>query len=336
MKILPGILFLSLLFYAGCKKKGSSEEPQPQQPVPVAPQDTIQFKCQDLPPDPVPFGWTDSTADPNKNVKCFFYNPLDADEVIAVVEGDMSGYNQMVNVNLRTKVRKNLAPIDDFLPSINSKGWIVYSTLDNNIYMIKANGDSLRQLTAQNVAHDPKWDNTGTYFYFFQDPYFNVPAKLIRADKNGGEVFSLPQGTPLYAVLRSNEKVVYQKKGASDVTLVLRDFTTQEESELIKGNLLPGGAPFFNYLTVDQIDENLYWSNKYGIFKWNFSTRKTDTVFKNCENMIYDFPMMSRSNEMTYSLHTIKPVLHYFLLHEFAAMELNNLSREKREIRIFK
>jgi len=337
MKLLVSILMLLFIFSTGCRKKENSQEQPIEQPVtPATPADTPTLKCADLPPVPVPFGWTDTTADPGKNVKSFFFNPLNADEVIAVVEGDAFAYNQMINVNLRTKVRTNLAALDNFLPSINAKGWIVYSTADNNIFTIKTNGDSLRQLTTSNITHDPKWESSGNYFYFLQDAYLNVPAQLIKADHNGTAVFSLPQVSPLCISLRKSEKIILQKAGATRITLVMKDLTSQVETELLSGPFTPGGKPFFNNLTVDQNDENLFWSNEGGIFKWNFVSQKTDTVFKNCGTLIYDCPVISHKiNEMTFSVHTIKPINTYFLLHEFRAMELNTLTMEKREIRIF-
>src|SRR5690242_19561766 len=98
MKIFFRTLLFSILIQTACKKTDPSPEPEPAKPVtPVTPKDTM-FKCEDLPPDPVPFAWTDSTTNPDNNVKAFFFNPLKSDEVIAVVEGDAFGYNKLVNI----------------------------------------------------------------------------------------------------------------------------------------------------------------------------------------------------------------------------------------------
>src|SRR5688572_13152788 len=131
MRLLHTIFLLLLLATPGCnkKKKPSAEDPAPAQ-VPVAPADSSTFKCGDLPPEPEQFGWSDSTLDVNNNIKAFFTNPSNADEVIVVVQGDAFGFNKMLNYNLRTKTRKHLANLGQYLPSINMAGWIVFSTAE--------------------------------------------------------------------------------------------------------------------------------------------------------------------------------------------------------------
>jgi hypothetical protein len=74
--------------------------------------------------------------------------------------------------------------------------------------MIKANGDSLRQLTTLNVAHDRQMGRLrALIFIFCRTRILTVPAKLVRADKNGGEVFSFTAWVaPLFAVLRKQRQ----------------------------------------------------------------------------------------------------------------------------------
>jgi hypothetical protein len=298
--------------------------------------DTNELMCRDLPPEPAVFGWTDSTVDLNRNVTAFMYNPLNPEEAVVVVEGDITGYNKMFGYNFRTKALKYLATLDDHLPDINSRGWIVYSSNDNNVYRIKANGDSARQITSFNRAYNAKWDNTGYSFYYFQEAFQSMPVQIVRSDINGLPVGGFPAQLPTIAPFRKSDKVIYLAVLNNSVTLIQKDMTDQTERHLISGPYQKSGEMHFQDLCVDHNDENVYWCNSKGIFRCRLTDLKVDTVFKNCETVIYDNPIMSyKKGEMTYSAHTLKQLSTYVLFHKFRPMELYYLSGERRTVKIF-
>ncbi|MFZ9296063.1 MAG: hypothetical protein ACO259_07645 [Bacteroidia bacterium] len=49
------------------------------------------FTCKNLPNEPVPFGWNDSTRNGEENVIQFMYNPANSSEVIYMAAGDQAG-----------------------------------------------------------------------------------------------------------------------------------------------------------------------------------------------------------------------------------------------------
>ncbi|MCC6371288.1 MAG: hypothetical protein IT236_09815, partial [Bacteroidia bacterium] len=161
-----GYILILIFFVFGCKKNKNSSTVDPSEP-PITIENSA-FKCATLPPAPVPFGWKDTTTNVDHNINTFMFNPSNPDEVIIVVNGDMFGYNKMYCYNVRTQSNKYLATLDNFKPSINKYGWIVYSTVDNNIFKIKTNGDSITQLTSNNTTKDPKWDYSGNFIFYFQ------------------------------------------------------------------------------------------------------------------------------------------------------------------------
>src|SRR5688572_8445948 len=155
--IVATIIMCCFVLSTGCKNK---EDPPPvivEPPPPVV----VPDDCKPLPETPEPFGWYDSTIDVNRNINAYFVNPISPDEVIYIVNGDIQGYNKMFAYHIPSKQATYLANVGEFLPSMNSRGWLVYGTSDNNIFKIKVNGDSLRQLTQGNVYQDAKWDHTG-------------------------------------------------------------------------------------------------------------------------------------------------------------------------------
>jgi hypothetical protein len=327
------ITFL-LLLAASCGKKKAKTPPDDTY-VPVVSKDT-GFKCAELPPPSSTFGWADTTTDENKNVNAFFRNPVNADEVVFVVNGDMYGFNKMYSLHIpsrRMTFHGNLGP---YLPQINKYGWIVYSNSENNIFKVKTNGDSLTQLTSQKISHDPKWDYTGNFIYYFQEAHFNVPTQLIKINSKGINVSGLPIEMQYTAVFKQSDKIIFLRTRDNTVTLVQRDMSNYIEKDLISGPYQPRSPLFFDNLTLDNNDQNIYWSNKDGIFKCSLTDLKTQILFKNCDNQKYINPIISyKTNELSFSWHTIKPINQFQLLHQYKTMEYNLVTNELTELKIF-
>ncbi len=335
MKPVTFIAFLSFLFILGCGKKNKDPEQIPEEATPVS--DT-GFKCGDLPPTPKNFGWQDTLTNGNKCIHTFFFNPVNADEIIYIVNGDEFGTNKMFNYNIPSGTTTYLANVGNYLPRINSKGWIVYSDLDNNIWKIKSKGDSLTQLTADKHSFDPVWDYSGNYIYYFAEASGSVGSQLMKVSAGGQYVNSFPQDLANTAAFRKSDRILYQKvKNNTNVSVTLRNMQTSSETELISGpKESKSGQANFDNLGLDNTDENFYWSNSNGIFRCNIATLKIDTLYKNCQNMIYNNPVLSlNSDELCYSLQTIKPVSPYKLLHVYKALVYNLANKQNSELKIF-
>ncbi len=331
------LIIVLALFVFGCREKYKITPVEPEAPAPVITHDT-GLKCTALPPTPEPFGWKDSTGDNSKNIKAFIYNPINANEIICVVNGDITGYNQLFNYNIVTKQKTYLANLGDFLPSVNHKGWIAYSNVDNNLFIIKCNGDSLKQLTTSKTCQDPKWDYTGNYILYFQQAYLATVSSLVKIAVNGNpNLFSMPVDLPHHASFRKSDQIIFYRTVNSSITLIHRNMATQGERTLISATYNPksGRLPFEN-LCLDNTDENFYWSNPSGIFKCNLSTLKIDTLLKNCPNYTYSNILMSfKNNELLMGMHIQKPLNADVLLHIYKAMEFDLGSKTLTEIRIF-
>lgn len=334
------ILMLAIVLAVSCKKKKDAEYVEPE-PLPEVKITDDRPACDKLPEAPKPLGWRDSIFDQNTNVNAFIPNPLNADEVLCVVNGDMFGFNKLLVKNVVTKSEKVLAILGDYLPQVNKEGWVTYSDVNNNVFIVKTNGDSLKQLTFDKLSLDPKWDYTNRSIYYLRDGFGNFPPQLYKINLDGSIAAIYYGEFPHTAPFRNSNKYVYLKSGGSTsfCTLMLKtlDSAIVLEKDLITGPMFDKkGRIFFEDLTLDHKDENLYWSNSEGIFKCNLNTRKIDTVFRNCENSVYSNIMTSvRQNEMTYTLKHIKPINTYILLHDYLPMELDLQNKSSRLVRIF-
>ena len=198
-------LFCILVFY-NCKKENTKTSDDP--PI-IQKIDSLLLNCEKLPATPQPFGWQDSTINENKNINAFFYNPLNNFEIIYQVNGDIFGYNKVFLYNTNTKQNLFLFNNGNYQAQINNKGWIVFNSNDNNIYKIKANGDSLKQLTFNNISNDPKWDYTNTTIYFFKKATLSSPSLLTQINTKGQELNSVPIEYTNSAFAKKTSKLFY-------------------------------------------------------------------------------------------------------------------------------
>jgi hypothetical protein len=330
------IFAILVFFIAACHKKNKSPE-EATAVLPVVTNDT-GLKCQNLPPTPVPFGWQDSTTDGNKNINSFLFDPINPNGIIYVVNGDAFGLNKLFIYNIISKQANQVGMLSTFLPQVNRKGWIVYSDVNNNIILLKGNRDSSIVLTSNKHNYDPKWDFTGNYIYYYEEAHENINAQLVKIDTAGINKNAFQVDLPYTATFKTSDKIIYIQTNNSTCKLILRDLTPPAtETVLISGPTYskPGQINFDN-MTLDNTDQNFYWSNSNGIFRCNLTTLKTDTLLKNCPNIIYNNPIISFTNsELTYSQHIIKPISTYKLLHKYRAMDMNLLTGISTEIKIF-
>lgn len=333
MRPLPVILLAALLVWS-CKKKEPPEPPAaPPPPVPQQPADTV---CQPIPDPPSGFIWQDSTADVNKNINAYFQNPLNGNEVFVVVNGPQTSSNQLLAVDLITKKTRFITNTDGYLPSINKQGWILFSNLDDHVYKIKVNGDSLTRLNALQGAHDPKWDHSGTHFYYLQDAVATIESRLNYANAEGQVLNGWAQDLAYTAPFHKSNRIIVQVKTADVVTLKIVNNDSLTSSTLFSGPYdTQNHVSHFRYLMVDENDENIYWSNHLGIFRHNLALGKTDTLLKNCETVMYDRPLPGGPNELMLSKHTISVLKPVHLFHEFKAAEVDARTGQVRIVNVF-
>jgi hypothetical protein len=323
------IIFICL-FFSSCNKKKKAPEESPPPPVVVS-----ETPCLALPETPS-VGWRDSSNVGDKNVNAFFYNPVKPDQIIYIANGDAFGTNKMFayNVPASPKVIDN---VGFYLPQINKLGWVIYSNIDNNIFLWKSVPDSLIQITTNNRNHNPQWDHTGTAYYYFRETTPSNPGQLQKFGINGNFITEVQMDLPHVAVFKKTDKIIYLKVQDHDLSMILKDMVTLAEQKLITRPTYskPGQISFEN-MAMDNNDENVYWSNSNGIFRCHVASLKVDTLFKNCETQIFDNPVIStKLNEITYSHHVITPINSYILYHQYRAMEYNTVTGQTAELKLF-
>lgn len=326
-----------ILTFSGCRKKPADPVPEP--PIPVAPTlPSFIPDCANLPAEPKPFGWQDTTTDETKNILAFTFNPQNPDQIIYLTAGNITGFNPFYVLDVVKGSQKQIGNTGPFLPCISKKGWIVYSTIDNNIMKVKVNGDSLTTITTDYRSLAPQWDFEQKGFYYFKEANQSVGSQLVKVNAEGNTVVIMfPADIPQFTVFHNSDQLLYCQTSGSLATIVQRNMTTQQERTLISGPFnSKTGKVHFNNLCVDSGDEFCFWSNDLGIFRCHLPSLKTDTLYKNCENRIFNFPQINLSTgELCFGLHIKKVLSASSLLHEYKTIRADRSGNSATEVKIF-
>lgn len=333
--LIHSLIFVSLIILS-CNKKDNS--PETVNPPVTNPPDTNSI-CKNLPPTPKPFGWQDTLTDEEKNVNTFFYNPLNADELVYVVNGTIfGGFNKLYKYNIPSQSSVLLGYNINFTPRVNQFGWITYSDVNSDVWRVKINGDSSIQFTNNQLSDNPQWDYSGKYIYFFQKPKGIYTSQIVKANLDGSYAKVFPADLPYIACFHKSDKLLYLEiKNNTHVNLILKDIENPSETVLLSDvREITPGENTFNNLCVDNEDENFFWSNSIGIFSCNLTSLKIDTLFKNCPTVSYNNPIISsKPNELYYTQHLKSALSVYKLFHKYKAIEHNLISKQGSEVKIF-
>lgn len=275
-------LFCSLIFL-GCKKDPEIIKPTSNCiPLPNEPKGGWNYKID------YTLNKFNGFADPNN--PNFAYYLIDRDPTIP---GYTSGILVKMDLTTHTKMLLDSMIISPTL-QLNKFGWLVYSKIDLNIYIIKTNGDSLKQLTFNGNNTYPYWDYTGNNIFFISgNGYYKI-------SKNGAFIDTLENGF-LFPSKISNK--------------ILGVNIVNNQSHLILKNLDDNSTKILNnsggylFAFFDNTDEYAYWYNKKGLYKTNISTLQTDLILQSCEREEYGNFILNMNSNYIYATKYIRTPL---------------------------
>lgn len=323
-------LFFIALVVAGCHKTNRN--------VPTSPlqgggeKDSVySFNCKNIGMGPA-IGWQDVNLYSDSALRCWFYNPVNKNEIIFAPIGDMNtGYHKVCSYNFITKTRKTLDAGCMYFPQISSKGWIVYEDLNFNIYKIKANGDSLTKLCE---GEDPKWDYTGNFIYYCHN---SNPSRTYKMDINGNKIDSLNKCVFFAAFGKQSNICAYMDISNGVGYVNLKNLINNSETRLLTGNQPNNKAlSGFQGLQFDNYDQNLFWYNDYGIYRCNLAG-KIDTVISSCNELFYNYRfyngfIVPGIDKMTFVYELRSPLNSVQLYHQYKAFEYDLFTKKLRQV----
>lgn len=275
------IIVLSVLFIISCRKDtGKLPVSLPTLPEP---EDTFVCEKRDIDTLPVPIeppsgydfankygkdGIVEMACDPNdKNV--IYYTTL-----------EHFNFNYLYKYNRKTGLKTLLDKNVLMSVSANKNGWLVYVKYDKNIYKIKTNGDSLKQLTKKGTCLNPAWNFEGNYVYYYDDGFISYGGnKVYKLNSNGSYVDTLKDISISSGVTETSDFLYYMKLEGSNFSIQQRNKKTGSERTVVSKQNNLGASVNATWFT-DPEEQNIYWYQEIGLFKTSLSTLQTNLLIE--------------------------------------------------------
>lgn len=122
-----------------------------------------------------------------------YFNPKNTNEFVYNYKDYELNEYKLMKYNLQTGVKTELANNVKIISQTkwSRKGWIAFDNVYNQNYqlwIVKENGDSLRQLTNSIYNLFPAWDSTGFNLYWQYSPVLGHPYYFLKKDLNSSTV----------------------------------------------------------------------------------------------------------------------------------------------------
>lgn len=125
------------------------------------------------------------------------FNPNNQNEFVFHFQDYSQNSFQLVKYNISTKQKTILYQSNNHKiwgqPKWNTGGWIAFTRINSqsgyvdHIFIVKENGDSLKQFTTTTANHDPVWDSSGENLYWAHSPVLGVPYFFLKKSLYGIE-----------------------------------------------------------------------------------------------------------------------------------------------------
>ncbi len=274
------IFFLSIWLLHSCEK---SKAPMPKE----------AHRCVDIPLSEGPswdgydytgrrFGYGRPCFNPN-NSNEFVYYKTDSTKPDVISE--------IWTYNLVTKEERHLANDGLYMLKWSSKNWIVFNRIDNQVWKIKSNGDSLTQLTYEHWSLYPDWHPDGEKIIFRREDDSPRPNLMIM-DKDG-EIISTLDSTLGWTAHWSpdGEKIIYGHNN-QNFGYVYTDNPTAIHKVRVIPNIKNSISAYSIFCFPDS--EKITWIDAYGSLRiTNIYTRETVLVKQGCDAKKYLSPSVS-------------------------------------------
>jgi len=270
------VLILFVLFLmVGCRKAPSSN-------------------CTPLPQTSPSFGWNYTTTQSYNYAPC--YNPKNSNQFVFLqhVPSGIALYEYDMSSNLLTELYNGNIY---YTASWGSNNWILFD-VSNDIYKIKANGDSLTRLTTGGISCYPKWSPNSTEYIYSLYAGYGTSGMIANSSGQIIDSFSLSFDSRC-AWIDTTIADLYGNKGFVVFNTVTRSQVLVYYSTDVTSY---SGACFINTTTFT-------WSDYTGIYLTNIQNGQTTRVESMCDSKTYVSPSYSNlSNKVIWNKRVQIPV----------------------------
>ncbi len=127
------------------------------------------------------------------------FNPTNENEFVYHYRDNEQGIYKIYKFNLDSQIKTEIVESGKIWrqPKWSSSGWIAFThapTYVDHIYIVKDNGDSLKQMSETSGNLSPTWSSEGDHLFWSHSPNLGVPYYFLKRDRNSVEIDTLISG----------------------------------------------------------------------------------------------------------------------------------------------
>ena len=247
-------------------------------------------------------GWSYPAGNPSATLSpCF--NPRNADEV-AYDKITNSRFDGLWVTNLRTRQQRQIVPATARWAGQkrwSTTGWLSATDVIQDIWKVKANGDSLTQLTFTHAYSTPQWSPDGLRLasavstaagrsVAILDSGGTLLQRLVLPNAYAEPLAWSPDGTRLLLSLAQSPN---PGPGAVPAGFYLYHFATGQTTLLFNATTQQIQGAFSKGFDWTPDNRALIWASSIGLYRIDAQTGAGTLLRKNCESRTYAYPSVS-------------------------------------------
>lgn len=219
------------------------------------------------------------------------FNPNNGNEFVYYDRDLTNNTNKIVTYNMLTGVKTILANMNAMTQiKWSKKGWIAFDRT-YQIWIVKENGDSLKQFTANTTNLYPSWDNTGLNLYWQYAPVLaSSPSFLLRKNIYNSLIDTIINedninyGISIKNNISKNNILLSQTLIENKPHIAYTDINNISFQSVL--NLDKEGFLSYTGLTWSDNSETAYFSHS-GLFKLDVNTKEYILLMDYCQSKSY-------------------------------------------------
>jgi Tol biopolymer transport system component len=304
------LLAASLLLFITCKEEKVKPVAENREP------------CELLPENPgIGWGWDYNTVYP------LYYNavinPNNSQEIAYQYADSALPYTtRLFKINLQTGEKKLLADGVTEGPDYSIKGWLVFIR-GSGIWIVKDNGDSLRQLPSEGVNYSPSWSPDGNTVIFSRSINSHYYTLLMDMQGHLDTIRNIrvrdahwsPDGAKIIAA--QDSEIIFIRMPSKKISRIPADPSTS-----------PVGL---RWLTNNEF----IYSNRLGLHSYNLSTQSSRLLIPACESVAYFSPtVIPGRRDILFTKRVLSPISTRSLSVTFSIVKFNPDSKTFTHVNI--
>ncbi len=271
--------------------------------------DKIEPKCGELPPPQNNLGEYDYTM-PKYHYTSPSFNPNNENEIafyrLSPPEIAICIYNLQTH-ELRT-IYKPQEGFGTGTPEWGNDNWIFFPMKDRQIWKIKANGDSLMQVTNNPLCFNPQLNTNFhkmIYYHFWNVSEFT--GNIFISDEKGNVLDSIRGIMQLSAWQNSDNIALFSHLNSTNAIGTIQVLNPNTKERIDIGSYNFDGNSENGLCWID--NNTLFYILEDGVYKIDIPTQKTTQLRVTCETKNYTNPSYSLSSHKIVACKTTKKMV---------------------------